>query len=90
MLSLGLVTEDYGGDVPVVLVSSKTKEGLGNLLETLLLQAELMELHADPNAPGEAIVIDSSVSRGKGVEADVLITWGSLMPRQYCVVSISS
>ncbi len=86
LLSLGLTTEDHGGDVPVVLVSSKTKEGLETLLETLLLQAELMELHADPNAPGEAIVIDSSISRGKGVEADVLITWGSLMPRQYCVV----
>ncbi len=86
LLSLGLITEDHGGDVPVVLVSSKTKEGLETLLETLVLQAELMELHADPNALGEAIVIDSSISRGKGIEADVLITWGSLMPRQYCVV----
>jgi translation initiation factor IF-2 len=86
LLERGVVTEGMGGDVPVVPVSGRTGEGLQILVESIVLQAEMMELHADADAPGEGIVMDSTVTRGSGAEAAVLVTWGCLKTRQHCVV----
>ena len=59
-------------------VSAKTKQGLGQLLEMLLLEAELLELKADPSKPAKGVVIESKLSRGRGPVATVLIQNGTL------------
>jgi translation initiation factor IF-2 len=78
--------QSNGGTIPVVPVSAKTGSGLSALVEAVLLQAEVMELHADAAAPGEAVVIDSCTCKGLGVVADVLVSWGRLKKGDYCVV----
>jgi translation initiation factor IF-2 len=80
------VVQSNGGTIPVVPVSAKTGTGLSALVEAVLLQAEVMELHADAAAPGEAVVIDSCTCKGLGVVADVLVSWGRLKKGDYCVV----
>jgi translation initiation factor IF-2 len=79
-------SQSNGGTIPVVPVSAKTGSGLSALVEAVLLQAEVMELHADAAAPGEAVVIDSCTCKGLGVVADVLVSWGRLKKGDYCVV----
>ncbi len=75
---IGLAPVDWGGEIEVMEVSAKTGLGLDNLLETMSLQAEVLELKADPKASPRATVIESSMVAGKGPVATVIIGQGSL------------
>jgi translation initiation factor IF-2 len=74
----GLLAEDWGGDVVMVPVSARTKEGLDNMLEMILLVAELQALKANPNRPAVGSVIESKLDRGRGPVATVLVRNGTL------------
>jgi translation initiation factor IF-2 len=78
LTELGLIPEDYGGDTIVVPVSARTREGLERLLEMILLQADLMELKANPNRSARGTVVESQLDRGRGPVATVLIQEGTL------------
>lgn len=71
-------TEAWGGDVPVVKVSAKTGQGIDELLETLLLVAEVQELTAPTNAPAVGNVIEASIEKGRGAVATILVRSGTL------------
>ncbi|CAM9093951.1 unnamed protein product [Ectocarpus sp. 4 AP-2014] len=85
LLEHSIITEGYGGEVPIVPVSAVTREGFDDLLETLLLQAEVLELRADNKAAAEGLVVDSAIVKGQGGVADVLVTWGKLKPKDVVV-----
>ncbi len=74
----GLVPEDWGGDVICVPVSAKARTGIEELLEMIALQAEMMELKANPNKPARGVVIEARVDRGRGPVATVLVQEGTL------------
>ncbi|MCL1941049.1 MAG: translation initiation factor IF-2, partial [Synergistaceae bacterium] len=74
----GLVPEEWGGDVIMVDVSAKFGEGLPNLLEMLLLVAEMRELKADPTEAPSGVVIEAELDRGKGSVATVIVQNGTL------------
>jgi len=73
-----LLPEDWGGKTIVVEVSAKTGQGIDALLEMLLLEAELLELKADPSAKARGVVIESELSHGRGPVATVLVQTGTL------------
>jgi translation initiation factor IF-2 len=73
-----LVAEDFGGDVPMVEVSAMTKQGLDDLLEVVLLQADLLELRANPNKAARGRVVEAHLDKGRGPVATVLIQAGTL------------
>lgn len=75
---VNVLTEDWGGDVPVVRVSAKTGVGIDDLLETILLVAEVQELKAPVDVPAKGTVIEASIERGRGAVATVLIREGTL------------
>ena len=81
-----IVSEKMGGDSPLINVSAKTKEGLDLLLETILLQAEMLELKANPNRNAEGIVIESKIEKGKGTVVSILIQNGTLKVGDIVVV----
>lgn len=74
----GVIPEDWGGDTQFVRVSAHTGEGVDDLLEAVLLQAELLELKAVYDGPARGVVIESELDRGKGPVATLLIQNGSL------------
>ena len=78
LASQGLTPEDWGGETIFCDVSAKTKEGLDNLLEMIVLAAELEELKANPSAPASGVVIESHLDPGRGPIATVLIQRGTL------------
>ena len=78
LLQQEIVTEAHGGDTLAVEVSATKKTGLDKLVETILLQAEVMELKANPDRPAEATVIESKLDRGRGTVATVLVQKGTL------------
>ena len=69
-----VIPEDYGGDVPFVCVSAKSGQGIDELLENVLLQAEILELKAVKEGPAKGVVIESRLDRGKGAVASVLLS----------------
>lgn len=73
-----VIPEDWGGEELFVPVSAKTGEGIDDLLEGILLQAELLELKADPERQARGLVIESSLDKGRGPMATVLIQDGTL------------
>lgn len=75
---LGLTPEEWGGETIVVKVSAKTKEGIGELLEMALLQAEMLELKADFSGLARGVIIEGKVSPGRGVATTVLVQNGKL------------
>ncbi|MEN3940365.1 translation initiation factor IF-2 [Prosthecobacter sp. SYSU 5D2] len=75
---IGLAPVDWGGDTEVMEVSAKSGLGIDSLLETMALQAEVLELKADPKAPARATVIESSMVEGKGPVATVIVRQGTL------------
>jgi translation initiation factor IF-2 len=81
-----VVVEQFGGDVQVVKVSALKKEGLEDLVEQILLQAEVLNLRANPNRPAEAIVIESKLDKGRGTVATVLVQNGTLKRGDIVVV----
>ncbi|MCG2694475.1 translation initiation factor IF-2 [Candidatus Parcubacteria bacterium] len=70
--------EGYGGDIPFAPISAKTGQGVPELLDTVLLVAELEELKGDPDLPAEGFVLESSKDFKKGINATFIITNGSL------------
>ena len=74
----GLVPEEWGGDVIMVDVSAKLGDGLPNLLEMLLLVADMQELKADPTAAPSGVVIEAELDKGKGPVATVIVQNGTL------------
>ena len=78
LASQGLTPEDWGGETIFCDVSAKTKEGLDNLLEMIVLAAELEELKANPTARASGVVIESHLDPGRGPTATVLIQRGTL------------
>jgi translation initiation factor IF-2 len=65
LTQIGLIPEDFGGDAITVGVSARTKEGIDKLLEMILLQADVMELKANPNRPAKGTVVESQLDRGR-------------------------
>jgi translation initiation factor IF-2 len=78
MTNLGLQPVEWGGDTEFVDVSAKTKEGLDDLLETILVMAEVEELRANPGALASGTVIESKLDPGRGPVVTVLISRGTL------------
>ncbi len=78
LVELGHTPEEYGGQVAVIPVSAKTGEGIDELLEMILLNAEVMELKSEPDAPLKAIVIESKVDKRRGPLASAIINKGTL------------
>lgn len=73
-----IVPEEWGGDTIFVPVSAKTGQGIDNLLEMILLVAEMQELKANPDRPAEGVVIESKLDKGRGPVATVLVQKGTL------------
>jgi translation initiation factor IF-2 len=73
-----VVPEEYGGDVPFVPVSAKTGAGIDELLENVLLQAEILELKAPVDAPAKGLVIEARLDKGRGPVATILVQSGTL------------
>ena len=78
MTALGLQPVEWGGDTEFVDVSAKTREGLDDLLETILVMAEVEELRAKLDAPASGTVVESKLDSGRGPVATLLITRGTL------------
>ncbi|MDQ0286649.1 translation initiation factor IF-2 [Desulfofundulus luciae] len=74
----GLVAEEWGGETVMVPVSAKTRQGLEDLLEMILLVAEMQELKANPNRPARGTVIEAELDKGRGPVATVLVQNGTL------------
>ena len=75
---MDVIPEDWGGDVQFVPVSAHTGMGIDDLLEAVLLQAEILELEASPDAAAKGVVVESSLERGRGSVATVLVQNGTL------------
>lgn len=73
-----VVPEEWGGDVMFVNVSAKTGDGIDALLDAVLLQAEVLELHAQVDCPAKGVVIESRLDKGRGPVATVLVQQGTL------------
>lgn len=84
----GVTSEEWGGDTPFVPVSAKMGTGVDELLEAVLLQAEVLELKATPSAPGRGVVVESRLDKGRGPVATVLVQDGTL--RQGDMVLVGS
>ncbi len=74
----GVIVEEYGGTAQVAEVSAETGDGIDDLLEKVLIEAELMELKANPNRLAQGIVLESRIDKGKGTVANILVQNGSL------------
>ncbi len=74
----GLVPEEWGGDVMFVPISAKTGMGIDNLLDSVLVQAEVLDLKAVVNCPAKGVVIESRLDRGRGAVMSVLVQQGTL------------
>jgi len=78
LVAQGVIPEEYGGESPFVPVSAKTGLGIDDLLEQVLLQAEVLELKAAVDAPAKGLVIEARLDKGRGPVATVLVQSGTL------------
>jgi translation initiation factor IF-2 len=78
LVAEGVVPEEYGGDAPFIGVSAKTGAGIDDLLEHVLLQAEVLELKAPVATPAKGLVIEAKLDKGRGAVATILVTSGTL------------
>ena len=76
--AMEVIPEDWGGDTQFIEVSAITGQGVENLLEAILLQAELLELKAYTDVPGQGVVVESRLDKGRGAVASVLVQNGTL------------
>jgi translation initiation factor IF-2 len=90
LLSEEVVVEEMGGDVQDVEVSSLKKTGLDELIEKIQLQAELLELTANPDRPAEGTVIEAKLDKGRGPVATVLVNRGTLKVGDIFVIGAES
>ncbi len=77
-----VIVEEWGGSVQIAEVSAHTGAGIDELLDKVLIEAELMELKANPNRKASGIILESKVDRGKGVVSNILIQ------KEHCVSEI--
>jgi translation initiation factor IF-2 len=82
----GIVVEEYGGDVPLVPVSAKTRLGLDELIEMILLVADLQELKANPKRSAIGTIVEAQLDKGRGPVATVLVQTGTLKVGDIIVV----
>ena len=80
------MVEDWGGDVIAVPVSAKEKKGISELLENILLVAEIEDLKANPSKPAAGVVIEAEMDKSRGPLATVLVQNGTLKPGDTVVV----
>ncbi|SPD74930.1 translation initiation factor IF-2 [uncultured Desulfobacterium sp.] len=85
LATVGVAAEDWGGDTLFAAVSAKTGQGVDELLNLILLQAEMLELAANPNKPAKGTVIEAKLDKNKGPVATVLIKGGTLRPGDYFI-----
>lgn len=78
LAGLGLQPQDWGGDTEMIPVSAKKRENLDTLLETVLLQADIMDLKASPTRRASGVVLEAKLDRGRGAVATVLVQQGTL------------
>ncbi|MBX9847810.1 MAG: translation initiation factor IF-2, partial [Rhodocyclaceae bacterium] len=78
LVAEGVVPEEYGGDSPFISVSAKIGTGIDELLENILLQAEVLELKAPIDAPAKGLVIEARLDKGRGPVATVMVQSGTL------------
>jgi len=78
LVQKGVIPEDWGGDTQFIAVSAHTGVGIDDLLDAVLLQAEILELQAPKDIPGQGIVIESRLDKGRGPVATVLVQSGTL------------
>jgi translation initiation factor IF-2 len=83
---VGLTPEAWGGDTLVAEVSARTGQGIDDLLEKVLLQAEMLGLEASPDGPGSGVVLEARLDKGQGPLASVLVKDGTLRARDVVVV----
>ena len=86
LAEIDLLPEDWGGKTITVGVSAKTGQGIDELLEMLLLEAELLELKANPDQPANGVVVEAELSKGKGPVATVLVSNGTLKVGDVAIV----
>ncbi|GAC1039960.1 translation initiation factor IF-2 [Pseudomonas sp. No.117] len=84
-----VIPEEWGGDTQFVHVSAKAGTGVDELLEAILLQAEVLELTATPEAPGRGVVIESRLDKGRGPVATVLVQNGTLRQGDMALVGVN-
>ncbi|ARC82075.1 translation initiation factor IF-2 [Pseudomonas aeruginosa] len=89
LAALDVIPEEWGGDAPFVPVSAKLGTGVDELLEAVLLQAEVLELKATPSAPGRGVVVESRLDKGRGPVATVLVQDGTLRQGDMVLVGIN-
>ncbi|NLC15380.1 MAG: translation initiation factor IF-2 [Firmicutes bacterium] len=85
LVEIGLVPEEWGGDTVVVEVSAKTRQGIDDLLEMIVLVAEMQELKADPTRSARGYIIESEIDKGRGPVATAIIKSGMLEVGQIVV-----
>jgi translation initiation factor IF-2 len=83
-----VVSEDFGGDTQFVPVSAKTGQGIDQLLDAILLQAEVMELKAVKDARATGVVVESSLDKGRGPVATILVQQGTLKKGDFIVTGV--
>jgi translation initiation factor IF-2 len=86
LAELDLMAEDWGGKTIVVPVSAKTGEGIDSLLDMILLEAQLLELRANPKRLAKGVVVEARLSKGKGPVATLLVQNGTLHLNEYIIV----
>ena len=86
LMAHDVIAEDYGGDVIMVEVSAKTKQGLDDLLDAILLKAEMMELKANPSRYAIGTVLEANLDKGEGPKATLLVQNGTLSAADFVVV----
>ena len=86
LMQHNIIGEEYGGDVLMVETSAKTGAGLNDLLEAILLKAEMMELKANPNRYAIGTVLEANLDKGEGPKATLLVQNGTLNNSDYVVV----
>jgi translation initiation factor IF-2 len=87
--AVGVISEKWGGDTQFVEVSAQTGEGIDDLIEAILLQAELLELKASYTAPAKGVVIESRLEKGRGTVATILVQSGKLNKGDFALAGAS-
>ena len=90
LMELGLVSSEWGGDTTMVEVSAKKRINLEELLEMVLLQADIMELKANPDKQARGTIVEAKLDRGRGPVATVLVQEGTLKVGDYFVAGVHS
>ncbi len=86
LLEYELIVEELGGEIQCVELSAETKEGIDNLIEAINLQAEILDLKANPNRPAEGFVIESKLDKGRGPVVSTIIQKGTLKKGDIVIV----